>query len=115
LRADSDKLFTLAAAAAVIDIVVVSLVRNNDHSGLRNALGFLADPRRMNVLLSRARWQLILVGSTQFLQEVVDVAEADGNAKEVEFLSRFLESLRLGEQAEAIVRVPVNRLMTVDQ
>ena len=44
------------------DIVVVSLVRNNHHSGSR-ALGFLSDERRMNVLLSRARWKLVVIGS----------------------------------------------------
>lgn len=48
------------------DIVIISLVRNNARAG-RRALGFLADPRRMNVLLSRARWKLIIVGSYEFL------------------------------------------------
>jgi hypothetical protein len=49
------------------DVVVLSLVRNNHHSGKR-ALGFLADARRMNVLLSRAKWKLIIVCSTDFLR-----------------------------------------------
>jgi superfamily I DNA and/or RNA helicase len=49
------------------DLVVVSLVRNNDHVG-RSALGILMDPRRMNVLLSRAKWKLVLVGSLEFLR-----------------------------------------------
>lgn len=49
------------------DLVVVSLVRNNDHVG-RAALGILRDRRRMNVLLSRAKWQLVIVGSLQFLR-----------------------------------------------
>jgi len=93
------------------DVVVVSLVRNNDHSGLRNALGFLADPRRMNVLLSRARWQLILVGSTQFLGEVVDVAKAGDEAKDVEFLARFLASLERGRKTKSVAWVPVARLL----
>jgi hypothetical protein len=93
------------------DVVVVSLVRNNDHSGLRNALGFLADPRRMNVLLSRARWQLILVGSPQFLGEVVDVAKAGDEAKEVEFLARLLASLERGRETKSVAWVPVARLL----
>ena len=75
------------------DIVLVSLVRNNDHSDLRNALGFLSDPRRMNVLLSRARWQLVLIGSTAFLKEVVKIAAASGDGEKVEFLKRLLEKL----------------------
>lgn len=49
------------------DAVVISLVRNNPHSGLKS-LGFLSDRRRMNVLMSRARWRLVLVGSLGFLR-----------------------------------------------
>ena len=49
------------------DLVIVSLVRNNGDDGAR-ALGFLRDARRMNVLLSRARWQLVLVGSRGFFR-----------------------------------------------
>src|SRR5262249_15440012 len=49
------------------DLVIVSLVRNNGEHGGR-ALGFLRDARRMNVLLSRARWQLVLVGSRRFFR-----------------------------------------------
>lgn len=49
------------------DLVIVSLVRNNRRSGTA-ALGFLNKAHRMNVLLSRAKWQLVLVGSLQFMQ-----------------------------------------------
>lgn len=49
------------------DLVIVSLVRNNRRSGSA-ALGFLNKAHRMNVLLSRAKWQLVLVGSLQFMQ-----------------------------------------------
>lgn len=49
------------------DVVMVSLVRNNGEFG-RPALGFVSDPRRMGVLLSRARRQLILVGSYEFFR-----------------------------------------------
>ncbi|MCL9802334.1 AAA domain-containing protein [Pseudomonas sp. AKS31] len=50
------------------DIVIVSLVRNNGNPTLRGALGFLSDERRMNVLLSRARYKLIIVGSYNLLK-----------------------------------------------
>jgi hypothetical protein len=49
------------------DLVVISLVRNNDHVG-RAALGILRDRRRMNVLLSRAKWKLVIVDSLEFLR-----------------------------------------------
>ena len=97
------------------DVVVVSLVRNNDHSGLRNALGFLADPRRMNVLLSRARWQLILVGSTGFLREVVTIAKDEGHYEKVKFLDQLLTSLTEGEKDSTIAWIPVAELMEASQ
>jgi len=49
------------------DIVVVSLVRNNTMTTARNAFGFLVDPERLNVTLSRAKKLLVVVGSRQFL------------------------------------------------
>nr|WP_157034255.1 ATP-binding protein [Sphingomonas sp. Y57] len=49
------------------DVIVISLVRNNAHSGLKS-LGFLSDRRRMNVLMSRAKWRLVLIGSLGFLK-----------------------------------------------
>lgn len=48
------------------DIIVVSLVRNN-HAKRGTGLGFLADGRRLNVLLSRAKRKLVLIGSWNFL------------------------------------------------
>jgi superfamily I DNA and/or RNA helicase len=62
------------------DIVVVSLVRNNARPW-RKGLGILADARRMNVLLSRARWKLVIVGSLEFLRHrfppLLPVVEGD--------------------------------------
>lgn len=49
------------------DVVVASFVRNNAR-GWYKGLGILGDARRMNVLLSRAKWTTILVGSLQFLK-----------------------------------------------
>jgi hypothetical protein len=72
---------------AEADIVVVSLVRNNPRTGF-SALGFLRDPQRMNVLLSRAKTKLVLVTSLQFL----DLATAD-TGKEQEPELAFLRSL----------------------
>lgn len=45
------------------EVVVVSLVRNNTFDGETRALGFLQAPERVNVMFSRARRLLLLVGS----------------------------------------------------
>ena len=45
------------------DIVIVSLVRVNRNANSRERLGFLASPNRINVMMSRARKLLVLVGS----------------------------------------------------
>ena len=44
------------------DVVIVSFVRSSSRRGIRGAAGFLADDRRINVALTRARHQLICVG-----------------------------------------------------
>ncbi|WP_233828877.1 DEAD/DEAH box helicase [Paraburkholderia sp. ZP32-5] len=93
------------------DIVVVSLVRNNHHSTIQQALGFLSDERRMNVLLSRAKWQLVLIASMEFLKEILAAAERTGDVSRIRFLSRMLENLASGEQAGTIARVPFDNLM----
>lgn len=70
------------------DVVIASLVRNNHHASVRKALGFLSRPERMNVLMSRAKWRLILVTSLDFLRAVVRPL---GGASDPEF--RFLHDL----------------------
>lgn len=74
------------------DVVVVSLVRNNHRSSLNGALGFLCDARRMNVLFSRARWKLIVVGSFEFLDTVLTANKNRENADEF-FLKHLLSNL----------------------
>ena len=45
------------------DVVIISFVRSSSKKGVRHAAGFLADERRINVALTRARHQLICVGN----------------------------------------------------
>ncbi len=57
------------------DVVVVSLVRTNDNpfdAGARKRIGHLADQQRMNVLLSRARKLLVLVGDFEHFKLTAD-------------------------------------------
>lgn len=72
------------------DVVVVSMVRNNSRTG-RSGLGFLSDPRRMNVLLSRAKSKLVLVGSMRFLREAVRGVDPGGEKDDLRFLTTMLE------------------------
>ena len=91
------------------DVTIVSLVRNNDHSNIRSALGFLSDFRRMNVLLSRAKWRLILVGSFDFLEEVLKSARIAGKSEPIEFLGSLFDSFAEAD-AGTIVRQPLAKL-----
>lgn len=96
------------------DVVVVSLVRNNPHSSALQALGFLCDRRRMNVLLSRAKWQLVLIASLEFLREVVAAAKGGPDEAKVDFLATMLSYLSAGEKAGTIARVTAKQLMQGD-
>ena len=85
------------------DVVIFSLVRNNRGATLRSALGFVADPRRFNVLLSRARQRLVFIGSHEFLKTVAAPLGLEDN-KESEFLRKFLSVFTdLADKQEAAI------------
>ncbi|TNY18032.1 P-loop containing nucleoside triphosphate hydrolase protein [Rhodotorula diobovata] len=68
------------------DVVVVSLVRSNEHG----EVGFLRELRRLNVSMTRPRRQLVVVG------------DSDTVSKGSKFLARWMAWL----EDEALVRVP---------
>ena len=93
------------------DVVIISLVRNNQHAGPRSALGFLTDSRRMNVLLSRAKWRLILVSSADFLRSVLGVAKSGNMYSDISFLSRMLDGIEEARKSGRAVVIHSSRVM----
>jgi hypothetical protein len=47
----------------------------------------------MNVLFSRAQWQLVVVGCRRFLNEVVQTHRYGEDAPNIAFLARLLQSI----------------------
>lgn len=94
---------------AEADLVLISLVRNNAHSTPSRALGFLRDNRRMNVLLSRAKWRLILLGSLSFYRHIITTA-ASLPDQDVGFLAKFLDALDRAVTAKEAAIVPLDTL-----
>lgn len=72
------------------DVIIVSLVRNNGLPPWRS-LGFLKEENRMNVLLSRARHKLIIVGSWEFFDTRCD--EQTGPDTEYRYIGSMMSVL----------------------
>jgi superfamily I DNA and/or RNA helicase len=81
------------------DVVLASLVRNSIHVGTR-ALGFIKNPQRMNVLLSRARQKLILATSRRFIRNAVSGIDPDGVKEELRFLTQMLDEISQLEKTD---------------
>jgi AAA domain len=71
------------------DLIIVSMVRNNGRAWFKG-LGILGDPRRMNVLLSRAKWSMLLVGSQEFLRKRLPPGDPLTKHPELRFLRKLL-------------------------
>jgi len=94
------------------DLVVLSLVRNNARAG-PGAVGFLRDRRRMNVALSRAKSQLVIVGSLSFLEEAVRGTNPRGGLHPLSFLTTIVGTLR-AMAVEQRATVPLASILPPD-
>lgn len=94
-----------AFQGAEADLTIISLVRNNSDSYPLSALGILLDSRRMNVLLSRAKHQLVIVGSYEFIKHWAkkiqheEVSKGNLRNKFLVMLVEKLENLKKSKQA----------------
>jgi hypothetical protein len=97
------------------DVVVVSLVRNNARVGV-GALGFLRERRRMNVMISRAKHKLVLVGSLSFLEEAVRGVNPDRGADhELAFITEMVGTIRRMGGEERRPGVPLASILAPEK
>ena len=88
------------------DVIVVSLVRNNALVPWKS-LGFLKEKNRMNVLLSRAKQKLIIVGSWDFF-----ASRCNAKTNEYEehaYIGRLMKEMAAAERSKVLVRVRAPR------
>ena len=84
------------------DVVIVSLVRNNALVPWKS-LGFLKEKNRMNVLLSRAKQKLIIVGSWDFFASRCN--DKTSEYEEYAYISRLMKEMESAERAKTLARV----------
>jgi superfamily I DNA and/or RNA helicase len=84
------------------DIVIVSLVRNNALVPWKS-IGFLKEKNRMNVLLSRARHKLIIVGSWEFFR--TRCSEHTSKDDEHFYIGEMMRQMQDAEDAGNLARI----------
>ena len=84
------------------DVVIVSLVRNNPFVPWKS-VGFLKEENRMNVLLSRARHKLIIVGSWDFFDTRVNAMTSPD--EEYRYIGKMMEYMETARKQERLARV----------
>ncbi|ANT54480.1 superfamily I DNA/RNA helicase [Mesorhizobium amorphae CCNWGS0123] len=88
------------------DIVVVSLVRNNGLPPAKS-IGFLRQRNRMNVLLSRAKHKLVIVGSWDFFETRVNARTSED--ADYAYLGQMMEVMADLQSQTKLVRVRAPR------
>ena len=70
------------------DVVIVSMVRNNDKEYFRSALGFITEEERLNVLLSRSKKRLVIIGCIDHFETFNEESEVKKLAKIIEYIKK---------------------------
>lgn len=96
------------------DVVLASLVRNNIMTG-RPALGFLKNPQRWNVLLSRARQKLVLAMSLRFFSEAVDGTDPDRLGGSLGFVRKLIGEVRALSVQVGHDQIPGSTILQMDE
>ncbi|WP_237480802.1 DEAD/DEAH box helicase [Lichenibacterium dinghuense] len=96
------------------DIVLASLVRNNVLVG-RRALGFMKNPQRLNVLLSRAKQKFVLATSLSFLLEAVDGTDPDRLGGDLGFIRKLVGDLRRMSAAPSAIAAAEAAILKLDE
>jgi superfamily I DNA and/or RNA helicase len=65
----------------------------------------------MNVALSRARWKLVIITSTEFLSEIEGSSRGSAHEEEIKFLREMIATLKEGEKNGGVARVPLDVLL----
>jgi len=86
------------------DVVVVSLVRNNGLVPWKS-VGFLKEANRLNVLLSRARHKLVIVGSWDFFETRCN--EHTAPDAEYAYLGTMMSEMRAAEKVGKLRRIAI--------
>jgi superfamily I DNA and/or RNA helicase len=68
------------------DIVFVSLVRNNDSKNIKGALGFLTAIERLNVMFSRVRKRMVIIGCSDQIKRFMDNEDIEAILGVYEFI-----------------------------
>lgn len=85
------------------DTVIISLVRNNNAPNIKSSLGFLTDARRTNVLLSRARSKLIIIGSLDFLESNFSQARNEDDKEKIEPIKKLVNLIRASDNKTSAI------------
>ncbi len=93
------------------DVIVTSLVRNNTATTVHGAIGFMADFERLNVMLSRSKQLLVLVGSWDFFAAQAEYAKEGDDAW---YLKVVLKSLSEYFAMGQAVKIQMTQLTALD-